>query len=253
MIIIKSPREIELMRNAGHLLSDVFDAIAPMCVPGTSTQEINDKAEEVMIRGGGESAEKGYYGYPGAICASVNEVLLHGIPSPKKILKDGDIVSLDIVVRKDGYCADACRTYLVGICPDHLIKLVKVTEESFWNAVKLIKPGIHLGDVSHVIEETVKAHGYSVPLEFTGHGIGKEMHEDPYIPDYGIKGSGPILAEGMTLAIEPMVMEGKPKLRTLNDGWTTLTKDGKYSAHYENTIVVTKDGYEVLTMREERR
>ncbi len=253
MIIIKSPREIALMREAGHLLSDVFEAIGPMCVPGVSTQEINDKAEEVMKLGGGESAEKGYYGYPGAICASVNEVLLHGIPSPKKILKDGDIISLDIVVRKNGYCADACRSYLVGICPEHLRTLLEVTEESFWNAVRLVKPGIHLGDVSHAIEATVKAHGYSVPREFTGHGIGKEMHEDPYIPDYGTPGTGEILREGMTLAIEPMVMEGKPHLRTLGDGWTTVTKDGKYSAHYENTIVVTKDGYEVLTMREERR
>ena len=128
-----------------------------------------------------------------------------------------------------------------------------MTEESFWNAVRLVKPGIHLGDVSHAIEATVKAHGYSVPREFTGHGIGKEMHEDPYIPDYGTPGTGDILREGMTLAIEPMVMEGKPHLRTLGDGWTTVTKDGKYSAHYENTIVVNKDGYEVLTMREERR
>lgn len=253
MIIIKSPREIALMREAGHLLSDVFDALAPMCVPGVSTQAINDRAEEVMRLGGGESAEKGYYGYPGAICASVNEVLLHGIPSPKKILKDGDVISLDIVVRKNGYCADACRTYLVGICPEHLKTLVKVTEESFWNAVKLVKPGVHLGDISHAIEATCKAAGYSVPFEYTGHGIGKEMHEDPYIPDYGEEGTGPILTEGMTLAIEPMVMEGKPKLRTLGDGWTTVTKDGKYSAHYENTLVVTKDGYEILTMRNERR
>jgi methionyl aminopeptidase len=160
---------------------------------------------------------------------------------------DGDIISLDVVCKLNGYCGDACRTYAVGICPEHLLRLIKVTEESFWNGVAKVHNGARLGDVEHAIEETVKANGYSVPLEFTGHGIGEEMHEDPYIPNYGKEGSGPLLRTGMTLAIEPMVMEGNNALRTMKDGWTTLSKDGKCSAHYENTIVVTDTGYEVLT------
>ena len=249
MIILKSPREIALMREAGLICDAVFAKMAEMIAPGVSTKELNDAAEGVMIEHGAISAEKGYYGYPGAICASVNEVLLHGIPSEKKILRDGDIISIDIVVKKDGYCADACRTYPVGIVQEHATRLIKVTEEAFWSGVKLVKEGVHLGDVEHAIQVVAEANGYSVAREFTGHGIGKEMHEDPYIPNYGTPGTGPILKAGMTLAIEPMVMEGKPNLRTLPDGWTTVTKDGKYSAHYENTIVVTKDGYEVLTIR----
>lgn len=249
MIVIKSPREVALMREAGLICDAVFAKMAEMIQPGVSTLALSEAAEKVMHDMGGVSAERGYYGYPGAICASVNEVLLHGIPSAKKILRDGDIISIDIVVRKHGYCADACRTYPVGICQEHALELIKVTEQAFWNGVSLIKEGVHLGDVEHAIQTTVESHGYSVPREFTGHGIGEEMHEDPSIPNYGKPGTGPILRAGMTLAIEPMVMEGKPALRTYGDGWTTATKDGKYSAHYENTLVVTKDGYEILTIR----
>jgi methionyl aminopeptidase len=151
------------------------------------------------------------------------------------------------VAKLNGYCGDACRTYAVGIVPEHLLRLIKVTEQCFYNGVSFVKDGAKLGDVEHAIGATAKANGYSVPLEYTGHGIGEEMHEDPYIPDYGEAGTGPVLREGMTLAIEPMVMEGKCALRTLKDGWTTVSKDGKYSSHYENTILVTKDGYEILT------
>jgi methionyl aminopeptidase len=247
MIIIKAPREVALMRDAGRLTAKVFEVIGPLVKPGVSTAYLADMAEKVIVDGGGIAASKGYGGFPGAICTSVNEVLVHGIPSPKRILMDGDIVSLDVVAKLNGYCGDACRTYAVGITPAHLLRLIKVTEECFYNAVSLVHEGVHLGDVSAMIGDTAKANGYSVPLDYTGHGIGTEMHEDPYIPDYGTKGTGPILREGMTLAIEPMVMEGKNKLRTLSDGWTTLSKDGKYSAHYENTILVTKDGYEILT------
>lgn len=249
MIVLKSPREIALMREAGLVCDAVFAKMAEMIAPGVSTEELSIAAERVMKEHGAISAELGYCGYPAAVCASVNEVLLHGIPSKKKILRDGDIISIDIVVKKNGYCADACRTYPVGIVQEHATKLIKVTEEAFWNGVKLVKEGVHLGDVEHAIQVTAESNGYSVAREYTGHGIGKEMHEDPYIPNYGTPGTGPILKAGMTLAIEPMVMEGKPALRTLPDGWTTVTKDGKYSAHYENTIVVTKDGYEVLTIR----
>lgn len=247
MIIIKSPREIELMRKAGRLTAHVFEVVGPLVQPGVSTQYLSDMAEKTILEGGGIAASKGYGGFPGAICTSVNEVLVHGIPSAKRILQDGDIVSLDVVVTLNGYNGDACRTYAVGICPESKLHLIKVTEECFWNGVSLIKEGAHLGDVSHAIEMTAKANGYSVPLEYTGHGIGREMHEDPYIPDYGEAGSGPILKEGMTLAIEPMVMMGSNRLHVLKDGWTALSKDGKASAHYENTLVVLKDGYEILT------
>ncbi|MCI2111000.1 MAG: type I methionyl aminopeptidase [Bacilli bacterium] len=247
MIIIKSPREVELMRKAGAVVAKVFDVVGPMVKPGVSTLTLSKKAEEVIRGAGANPSSKGYGGFPEAICASVNEVLVHGIPSDRKILRDGDIVSLDVTAELNGYQGDACRTYAVGICPEEKLRLVKVTEQCFWNGVSHVKEGVRLGDVEHAIQETAESNGYSTPREYTGHGIGREMHEDPYIPDYGEAGTGPVLREGMTLAIEPMVMMGSNKLRTLKDGWTTLSKDGKPSAHYENTLVVTKDGYEILT------
>lgn len=248
MIIIKSPREIELMRKAGALTAKVFADVAPYVRPGVSTQYLADLAEKTIVEGGGYPASKGYGGFPGAICTSVNEVLVHGIPSEKRILKDGDIVSLDVVALLNGYHGDACRTYPVGICGEDKLRLIRVTEECFWNAVSLVKEGAHLGDIEHAIEQTAVDNGYTVTRDFTGHGIGREMHEDPYIPCYGQPGSGPILKEGMTLAIEPMVMTGKPAIRILKDEWQALSKDGKINAHYENTILVTKDGYELLTV-----
>ncbi len=247
MIIIKSPREIELMRKAGALTAKVFDVVGPLVKPGVSTLYLSEMAEKVITEGGGEAASKGYGGFPGAICTSVNEVLVHGIPSDKRILTDGDIISLDVVAKLDGYHGDACRTYPVGICKEEKIRLIRVTEECFYNAVSKIHEGAYLGDVEHAIQATAEANGYSLPLEYTGHGIGREMHEDPYIPCYGKEGTGPILKAGMTLAIEPMVMMGKNKLRILNDGWTAVSKDGQPSAHYENTVLVTESGYEILT------
>jgi len=247
MIVIKSPREIALMREAGKLLASTFLELGKLVVPGVSTLYLSEQAERLIEAGGGKSAEKGYCGFPGAICASVNEVLVHGIPSAKKILRDGDIVSLDIVVTLNGYCADACRTYPVGVCSPRALRMIQIAEEAFARGVAPIKEGIHLGDVEHEIEATAKEYGCSVPREFTGHGIGATMHEDPYIPNYGSKGSGPLLKAGMTLAIEPMILEGRPEVRTLKDGWTTLSKDGKLTSHYENTVLVTKDGYEILT------
>ncbi len=247
MIIIKSPREIELMRKAGALTAKVFDVVGPLVKPGVSTLYLSEMAEKVITEGGGVAASKGYGGFPGAICTSVNEVLVHGIPSENRILTDGDIISLDVVARLNDYHGDACRTYPVGICKEENLRLIEVTEKCFWNAVSKVHEGAYLGDVEHAIQKTAEENGYSVPLEYTGHGIGREMHEDPYIPCYGKEGSGPILRAGMTLAIEPMVMMGKNKLRILKDGWTAVSKDGKPSAHYENTILVTKDGYELLT------
>ncbi len=247
MIIIKSPREIELMRKAGALTAKVFDVVGPLVKPGVSTLYLSEMAEKVIIDEGGEAASKGYGGFPGAICTSVNEVLVHGIPSDKRILTDGDIISLDVVVKLNGYHGDACRTYPVGICKEDRLKLIRVTEECFWNAVSKVRDGAYLGDVEHAIQATAEANGYSVPRDYTGHGIGREMHEDPYIPCYGVEGTGPVLRSGMTIAIEPMVMMGKNKLRILKDGWTAVSKDGLPSAHYENTVLVTGDGYELLT------
>ena len=247
MIIIKSPREIELMRKAGALTAKVFDVVGPLVKPGVSTLYLSEMAEKVITDEGGVAASKGYGGFPGAICTSVNEVLVHGIPSDKRILTDGDIISLDVVVKLNGYHGDACRTYPVGICKEDRLKLIRVTEECFWNAVSKVRDGAYLGDVEHAIQATAEANGYSVPRDYTGHGIGREMHEDPYIPCYGVEGTGPVLRSGMTIAIEPMVMMGKNKLRILKDGWTAVSKDGLPSAHYENTVLVTDDGYELLT------
>ncbi|MCQ2794147.1 MAG: type I methionyl aminopeptidase [Bacilli bacterium] len=236
------------MRQAGQVVAKVFTTLKPLCVPGVSTLALANKADEVIRKEGGIPTFLDYQGYPGVICVSVNDTLVHGIPSDKIILHDGDIVSLDVGVTLNGYCADACRTYVVGIAKENAKRLVKVTEECFFTGVKLIQPGIHLGDVSHAIQAYAESHGYSVPRDYTGHGIGTHLHEDPSIPNYGLSGTGPILKEGMCLAIEPMIAEGRYATRILSDGWTAKMKDGKLSSHYENTLVVTKTGYEILTM-----
>ena len=238
------------MRYAASVVVKVFKTLKPMLKSGVSTLELDELAEKVMIENGCKSSSKGYYDFPGAICISVNDTLVHGIPSKKIILKEGDIVSLDVVVNYKGYHADACRTYPVGIIKENAKRLIEVTKESFFEGVSKVHDGAHLGDVSEAIQKYNESHGYSVSKDYTGHGIGSSMHEDPVIPNYGTAGTGPILREGMTLAVEPMVCEGKSATRVLNDGWTAKTKDGKLSCHYENTILVTKDGYEILTMDE---
>jgi methionyl aminopeptidase len=248
MIIVKSPREIELMRVAGKVIAKVFEEMETFVRPGVSTLDIANKAEEIILANGCTPTFKGYNGFPGAICVSVNETLVHGIPSSKIILKEGDIVSLDVGATYKGYCGDACRTYAVGIVSEAAKNLIKSTQESFFECLKVVKPGAKVGDISHAIQKYNEDRGYSLPREFTGHGTGRHLHEDPNIPNYGIPGTGATLREGMTIAIEPMVAEGKYHTRTLSDGWTVKMKDGKLSAHYENTIVVTKDGYEILTM-----
>lgn len=247
MIIVKSPREIGLIREAARVVAVALEEIREYIVPGVSTQALNDKIDEIVRREGAYPGELGYYDYPASVCASVNECILHGIPSKKKILHDGDIITLDLVAKKDGYCGDAARTYPVGICGERQKRMIAIAEECFYNAMSLVKPGARVGDISHAIEETAKGHGCSVPREYTGHGIGRSMHEDPSIPCYGQAGTGPILKEGMTICIEPMILEGRPNVRVLGDGWTVLAKDGKLTSHYENTVVVTKDGCEILS------
>lgn len=246
MIIIKSEREIMLMREAGRIVAKVFDELRPFIVPGVTTQEISSKAEEIIRHAGGIPASKGYGGFPGAICTSVNDVIVHGIPD-KRRLKEGDIVSCDVVVTYQGYNGDACRTFAVGKISPEAERLIRVTEECLECGLQFVRPGAHLSDISAAIQKHAEENGYSLVREFTGHGIGREMHEDPPIPNYGEPGHGPILKEGMTLAIEPMVLEGKKECYVLSDGWTTKTRDGKLASHHENTVVVTKEGYEILT------
>ena len=250
MIIVKSPREIELMKEAGKLVAKVFETIEPLIRPGISTYEINEIAERVIYEAGGTCPCKGYYDYPAGTCVSVNETLIHGIPSKKIILKEGDIVSLDVVANLKGYCADATRTFLVGTCKDSVKQILDVCQKAFYEGINQAKPGNRVGDISAAIQHYVESHGYSVARDFTGHGIGKGMHEDPSVPNYGIAGTGPLLQKGMTIAVEPMILEGKKETRVLGDGWTVKSKDGKLTCHYENTIVITEDGNEIITLTE---
>ena len=250
MVIIKSPRELALMKEAGRVVGLVFKTLKEKIRPGMSTLDIDAIVEKTMLDNNCTPAEKGYYGYPASACVSVNDVLVHGIPSSKIILKEGDIVSVDIVATYKGYMADACRTYMVGTVSNRAERLVRVTKEAFFEAVKLVKPGAFVGDLSHRIQEYVESFGYNVTRDYTGHGIGSHMHEDPSIPNYGKAGTGTKLEPNMTICIEPMVLEGRKDTRVLPDGWTAKAKDGKLTAHYENTVIVTESGYEIITMYE---
>lgn len=246
-IAIKSEREIELMKKAGRVVGLVFDGIKDHIKPGLSTQDVADMCEKIIRENGATPTFLGYGGFKGSVCVSVNEELVHGIPSKHRILKEGDIVSVDVGATLNHYIGDACRTYAVGIISKEAEELIKVTEESFYAGCEHVKEGAHLGDVSAAIQEYCESRGYSLPREYTGHGVGRELHEDPYIPNLGTKGTGPVLKAGMCLAIEPMVACGKPFVKVGKDGWVARMKDGKLSSHYENSIVVTKDGYEILT------
>lgn len=250
MISIKSSREIALMKKAGHILANVFEVLEPLCKPGITTNHLSQVAEKVIREAGGIPEEKGYYGYPAAICASVNEEVVHGIPSNRK-LRNGDIISIDIVVSYQGYMADACRTFKVGNVSSNAEKLVRVTEECFFKAMEFAKPGNRIGDLSSAIQKHAEANGFNVTRDFTGHGLGKEMHEDPMVPNFGTPGTGPALKEGMTIAVEPIILEGRKDVFILPDEWTAVTCDRKLAAHYENSIVITKDGYEIITKKSE--
>ena len=255
MIDIKSKREIELMREACRVTALVHKAIEEAIKPGVSTLELDQIAEKVIRENGGIPAEKGYPSYdksipdfPASICASVNDEVIHGIPSSRVILKEGDVISIDLVVYKDGFNGDAARTYIVGKGSKEDERLLKVTKQAFFEGIKFAKKGYRIGDISHAIGEYVESNGFSVVKEFQGHGIGRSMHEDPGIPNYGKTGKGPKLEPGMTLAIEPMVIAGREDILELDDGWTIVTEDGSNSAHYENTILITEKEPEVLTI-----
>jgi methionyl aminopeptidase len=247
MIIIKSAKEIELMRIAGRIVAETHEKLKEVIKPGITTKELDIIAEEYIRKSGALPAFKGYYGFPASICTSVNEQVVHGIPG-HVVLKDGDIVGIDIGAIYEGYVGDAARTLGIGTISSDAERLIKVTQESFFAGIEYAREGNRLSDISHAIQQYVESHGYSVVRDLVGHGIGKAMHEDPQIPNYGLAGRGPRLAAGMALAIEPMVNQGKYAVKTLSDGWTVLTADGSLSAHYENTIVITKQAPELLTL-----
>ncbi|XMB86607.1 type I methionyl aminopeptidase [Mycoplasmatota bacterium WC44] len=250
MITIKSPREIVLMKEAGRIVALCHQEIKNIIKPGVTTKEIDALVEKVILANEATPSFKGYHGFPSSICASINDVVVHGMPSNYK-LKSGDIIAVDIGANYKGYHGDSAWTYAVGEISDDNKKLMKVTEESLFEGLKYAKAGNRLSDISHAIEAYVKPYGYGVVEEFTGHGIGSELHEDPPIPNFGKSGKGPILKEGMTLAIEPMVNAKTKRVKIMPDGWTTKTVDAANSAHYEHTILITKDSYKILTTTEE--
>lgn len=246
-ITLLSQREIEKMRRAGRLAAKLLDYLAPMIQPGISTQQLNDEAERWTKKHGAKSAPLGYKGFPKSICTSVNEVICHGIPSPTHILKDGDIINIDVTPILDGYHGDTSRTFFVGTPSPIAQKLVEVTEESMYRGIAAVKPDGRIGDIGAAIQEYAESHGFSVVRDFVGHGISNVFHTAPQIPHYGQKGRGKKLRPGMVFTIEPMINEGTWEAKLLSDGWTAITKDRKLSAQFEHTVAVTEDGVEILT------
>jgi len=247
-IICKSRSEIEKMRASGRIVHQVLEAVRDKVAPGISTMDLEHTAEKRIKELGAKPAFKGYYDYPCVLCTSVNHEIVHGIPSEKRVLRAGDIVSVDCGVVLDGYYSDAAITVPVGeeISPE-LKKLLEVTEASLYRGIQQVLIGNAVGDVGAAVQECVEAAGFSVVRQFVGHGIGTQLHEEPQVPNFGTRGQGPKLREGMVLAIEPMVNVGKPGTKLLNDKWTAVTEDGSYSAHFEHCVAVTKDGPLILT------
>ncbi len=251
MIIIKSDREIALLAEAGRIVGIVHEELAKFIKPGVTTREIDKLAEKVIIDHGATPSFKGLYGFPAAVCTSVNECVIHGIPNNIK-LKQGDIVSVDVGACINGYHGDSAWTYAVGEISESAQRLLDVTHDALFKGLAQVKPGNHLGDVSAAIGDYVKANGYTSPVDYTGHGVGRSVHEDPNIPNFGTKGHGPVLKKGMVLAIEPMVHIGKKETVALKDSmWNIVTCDKSLAAHYEHTVAVTSDGYLILTTNKE--
>lgn len=246
MINIKSTREIDLMKASGHLNYLAHEEIKKHIKPGITTNELDKIAYDFITKNGGYPSCLNYEGFPKSICVSINDEVVHGIPSNRKI-KDGDVVSIDFCVLKDGYQSDSARTYIVGDVTDDVKALVENTEKALYVGLQEIKEGAKIGDIGAAIEAFATEHGLGVVRELVGHGIGTEMHEDPDVPNYGIKGTGPTLKAGMVIAVEPMLTLGKKDIGIMDDDWTIVTQDGLPSAHFEHTVVVTKDGYEILT------
>jgi methionyl aminopeptidase len=250
MIILKSPDEVAKMRVAGGIVAETIDRVLAAVEPGVSTADLDVVAEAFIRERKATPSFKGYRGFPASICASLNEEVVHGIPSPKRILKEGDVLSLDFGAIWDGYHADSAVTVFVGEpASAEAEKLVRVTEEALEAGISQIRPGGRLSDISHAVQQVVEGAGFSVVREYVGHGVGRSLHEDPQIPNYGLPGRGPELRPGLVVAVEPMVTMGDWKTRVLADDWTVVTADGSLAAHFEHTIAVTEDGREVLTAR----
>ena len=247
MIIIKSDREIELMRSIGRITARILREAGLEIRPGISTQEVDSLIRRAIAREGVMSSTVGYHGFPGACCVSINEEVIHGIPDKNRIIREGDLVKVDLTCNKDGYHGDCSRFFFAGKGPENAEKLAEVTRQSFYEGIQYAREGCRVSDISSAIERYVTRFGYTPVRKFIGHGIGADMHEDPEVPNFGEPGKGPRLRAGMTLAIEPMINEGTHEVSILRDGWTVVTNDGKLSAHYENTVLITEGDPVILT------
>lgn len=248
MIKIKSQEEIELMREAGRITRDTLKVVEDSIRVGISTKELDQIAYDFIKSQGATPSFKNYCGFPASICASVNDTIVHGIPSNNIILKEGDIISIDCGAKYKGYHSDAARTFSVGKVDAKVKRLLKITEQSFFEGIKDLKSGAFVGDISHRIQTFVEKNGFSIVRELVGHGVGKQLHEDPMVPNYGKAGSGPRLNANCVIAIEPMVNMGEKEVVFMSDGWTCKTRDGLPAAHYENTVLITEKGVEILTL-----
>lgn len=247
MIEVKNEHELQMMREAGKVTAAVLKLMTEIVRPGISTGELDAQAEATIRSFGATPLFLGYGGFPGSICASVNEEVVHGIPKKDRILKSGDIISIDTGARLDGFCSDAAVTLGVGKVSDEAQRLMDVTKKSLYKAIGQVKPGNRLGDIGNAVETFAELHNMGVVRDYCGHGIGRNMHEEPSIPNFGQKGTGPLLQAGMVLAIEPMLTAGTYRVRQLNDGWTVVTRDGSLAAHFEHTVAVTARGSEIFT------
>lgn len=250
----KRPEEIALMAESGKLLASVFSHLDQLNLIGMSTMQVNDLVDSFIVNDlKARPASKGQYGFAYALNSSRNHVVCHGVPSATEILQDGDIVNFDITLEKNGFIADSSKTYLVGTVSTPAKRLVQVTYEAMWKGIKAVRPGARLGDIGHAIESHARQHGYTVVREYCGHGIGREMHEDPQVLHWGKPKTGMLLREGMVFTIEPMLNQGRRDVETEDDGWTVVTEDGKLSAQFEHTVAVTQNGVRVLTLRPEEK
>jgi methionyl aminopeptidase len=247
MIVCRSKAEIQKLRRVNQLVGRILNELRQMVVPGVTTEEIDASAEALVREAGAEPAFKGYHGFPATVCSSVNEQVVHGIPSARRLL-EGDVLSLDMGAKLDGFYGDSAVTVPVGGVSADAARLLRVTETALFHGIEAVKPGARVSDIGAAVQAHVEEHGFSVVREFVGHGIGTSLHEEPQIANYGPAGRGPRLAEGMALAIEPMVNAGAAAVKVLNDGWTAVTSDGSLSAHFEHTVVVADGGYEILTL-----
>ena len=247
LITLRSPRELDCMRKAGRITAAARTLAGKMVVPGVTTLEIDTAVRKFIESQGGRPSFLGYGGFPGSACISVNDVVIHGIPSQKVVLKEGDIVSVDVGAFVDGFHGDCAATFPCGKVSEEALRLIEVTEQSFWEGIKYARAGQRVSDISHAVQQYVESHGFSVVRDFVGPGVGTKLHEPPEVPNFGPAGHGPRLQPGMTIAVEPMVCQGGWHVRVLEDKWTTVTTDGSLAAHYENTILITDGDPEILT------